>query len=140
MFDYKEAFSRNIGWITEQEQEQLRNTTVAIGGLGGVGGDHAIVCARLGIGGFHISDMDEYDLVNFNRQAGASMKTIGREKSKVMEETLASINPDATIKNWDKGIDEDNLEDFLEGVDIYIDSLDIFAIDIRRKVDRKSVV
>jgi molybdopterin/thiamine biosynthesis adenylyltransferase len=134
MFDYNEAFSRNIGWVTEEEQQKLNKCKVGIGGLGGVGGDHAIVCARLGIGSFHISDMDEYDLVNFNRQAGATTKTIGQEKSKVMEGILNSINPEASVKNFDKGINDDNLEEFLDGIDIYIDSLDIFAIDIRRKV------
>ncbi|MDF2177323.1 ThiF family adenylyltransferase [Aliiglaciecola sp. CAU 1673] len=134
MFDYREAFSRNIGWVTAQEQERLRNATVAIGGLGGVGGDHSIVCARMGIGNFRISDMDTYDLVNFNRQAGASMRTLGRPKSEVMVETLHDINPEANIKNFPEGINEANLDDFLDGVDVYIDSLDIFAIDIRRKV------
>lgn len=134
MFNYKEAFSRNIGWMTENEQDILRKSKVAIGGLGGVGGDHAIVCARLGIANFHISDMDQYDLVNFNRQAGASMKTLGQEKSKVMEDILANINPEASVKNFDTGINDDNLEAFLDGVDLYIDSLDIFAMDIRRKV------
>lgn len=134
MFDYREAFSRNIGWVTEDEQQKLKQSTVAIGGLGGVGGDHAIVCARLGIGNFRISDLDTYDLVNFNRQAGASMKTLGRAKSEVMVDMLRDINPEANIKNFPEGINDDNLDDFLDGVDIYIDSLDIFAIDIRRKV------
>ena len=133
-FDYHEAFSRNIGWVTVEEQEYLRNVKVACGGLGGVGGDHMIVLARLGIGNFNISDLDDYDLANFNRQAGANMSTIGRPKAEVMEETLRGINPEATIKNFNKGINEQNLEDFLDGVDIYVDSLDIFAIDIRRKV------
>lgn len=133
-FDYNEAFSRNIGWVTAAEQQVLRNTKVAIGGLGGVGGDHAIVCARLGIGQFHISDLDTYDIPNFNRQAGASMLTVGQPKAAVMEQTLANINPEASIRNFDQGINEENLEAFLDGVSIYIDSLDIFALEIRRKV------
>ncbi|MEE2022884.1 MULTISPECIES: ThiF family adenylyltransferase [Alkalimonas] len=137
MFNYQEAFSRNIGWVTQQEQEQLRQSKVAIGGLGGVGGDHAIVCARLGIGSFHISDLDHYDIANFNRQAGACMATVGRAKAEVMEETLRGINPDAQIKNFTSGVTDDNLEDFLDGVDVYIDSLDIFALEIRRKVFRR---
>lgn len=137
MFDYQEAFSRNIGWVTKSEQEQLRQSKVAIGGLGGVGGDHAIVCARLGIGSFHISDLDHYDIANFNRQAGACMATVGRAKAEVMEETLRGINPDAQIKNFTSGVTDDNLEDFLDGVDVYIDSLDIFALEIRRKVFRR---
>jgi len=137
MFNYEEAFSRNIGWVTKEEQQQLKNTKVAIGGLGGVGGDHTIVLSRLGIGNFHISDLDDYDVANFNRQAGANMSTLGKAKAAVMEETIQGINPEATIKNFDSGIDEANLEEFLEGVDIYVDSLDIFCLDIRRKVFRR---
>jgi len=137
MFNYEEAFSRNIGWVTKEEQQILRNTKVAIGGLGGVGGDHAIVLTRLGIGNFNISDLDTYDVANFNRQAGANMSTVGKEKSVVMQKTILDINPEATVKNFDTGIDEDNLEDFLDGVDIYVDSLDIFALEIRRKVFRR---
>ncbi len=133
-FNYQEAFSRNIGWVTAEEQQILRNAKVAIGGLGGVGGDHSIVCARLGIGNFHISDLDTYDIPNFNRQAGASMQTVGLAKAAVMEQTLRNINPEATIKNFDKGITDENLEEFLDGVTVYIDSLDIFALQIRRKV------
>ena len=46
-FDYTTAFSRNIGWVTTQEQEELRRKKVAVGGLGGVGGSQLIVLARL---------------------------------------------------------------------------------------------
>ncbi|ASP49966.1 hypothetical protein B5D82_09655 [Cognaticolwellia beringensis] len=137
MFNYEEAFSRNIGWVTDDEQQKLRNTKVAIGGLGGVGGDHAVVLSRLGIGKFNISDLDDYDVANFNRQSGANMSTIGKAKSAVMEETIRGINPEAEITNFNQGISEDNLEEFLQDVDIYIDSLDIFALEIRRKVFRR---
>ena len=137
MFNYEEAFSRNIGWVTEEEQQKIRNTKVAIGGLGGVGGDHAIVLSRLGIGNFQISDLDDYDIANFNRQAGANMSTLGRAKAEVMEETIKGINPEAIINNFTSGINDENLEEFLDGVDIYVDSLDIFALDIRRKVFRR---
>ena len=137
MFNYEEAFSRNIGWVTKEEQQKLRKTKVAIGGLGGVGGDHTIVLTRLGISNFHISDLDDYDVPNFNRQAGANMSTLGKPKAAVMEETILGINPEATVKNFDSGITDDNLEEFLEDVDIYVDSLDVFALEIRRKVFRR---
>lgn len=48
-YDYATAFSRNIGWVTPDEQAVLRRSRVAIGGLGGVGGVHAITLARLGV-------------------------------------------------------------------------------------------
>ena len=47
-FSYDEAFSRNIGWVTEAEQQALRGKRVAIAGLGGVGGVHFLTLARLG--------------------------------------------------------------------------------------------
>jgi molybdopterin/thiamine biosynthesis adenylyltransferase len=137
VFNYNEAFSRNIGWVTEEEQLAIKNSKVAIGGLGGVGGDHAIVCARLGVANFNISDLDAYDYANFNRQAGAFVSTIGKEKAQVMEQTIYDINPDASVKNFKQGIDLENLDEFLDGVDIYIDSLDIFALEIRRQVFRR---
>ena len=51
-FSYDEAFSRNIGWITEWEQQSLRRKRVAIAGMGGVGGVHLLTLTRLGIGAF----------------------------------------------------------------------------------------
>ena len=63
MFNYGEAFSRNIGWVTDDEQEQLRRKRVAIAGLGGVGGSHLLTLTRLGIGAFNISDLDEFELL-----------------------------------------------------------------------------
>lgn len=134
MFDYKEAFSRNIGWVTEQEQQILKNSKVAIAGLGGVGADEAIVCCRMGIGSFNIADFDTYDYVNFNRQAGANINTVGQAKAEVMQANLSAINPGVEIINFKSGVTEQNIDQFLDGVDVYIDSLDIFALEIRRKV------
>lgn len=133
-FDYKEAFSRNIGWVTPQEQGLLRNKRVAIGGLGGVGGSHLTVLTRLGIGAFNIADLDDFDLPNFNRQYGASMSTLGQPKAEIMARLVKDINPELDINIFDRGIDKDNLDDFLRDVDVYVDSLDIFALDIRRAV------
>jgi tRNA A37 threonylcarbamoyladenosine dehydratase len=58
MFSYAQAFDRNIGWVTEPEQQLLRAKRIAIAGLGGVGGAHLLTLARLGIGGFHLADFD----------------------------------------------------------------------------------
>ncbi len=133
-FDYDLAFSRNIGWVTSDEQSLLRNKRVAIGGLGGVGGSHLIVLSRLGIGAFNIADLDDFDLPNFNRQYGASMSTWGKPKADVMEAIIKDINPELQLKTFKQGISLDNLDEFLDGVDIYVDSLDIFALEIRRAV------
>lgn len=131
-FDYQSAFSRNIGWVTEAEQVKLKDARVAIGGLGGVGGVHLLTLARLGIGRFSIADFDVFDVVNFNRQVGANVSTLGRPKIDVLEEMARDINPSLDIQVFPGGVTPDCLEEFLNGVDVYVDGLDFFAFDARR--------
>jgi molybdopterin/thiamine biosynthesis adenylyltransferase len=133
-FDYNEAFSRNIGWITESEQQTLKNKRIAIAGMGGVGGSHLLTLTRLGIGKFKIADFDKFELANFNRQAGSSIPNIGQEKAATMEKMAHAINPELDIERYDQGISSDNLDEFLKDVDLYIDGLDFFVLDIRQKV------
>jgi molybdopterin/thiamine biosynthesis adenylyltransferase len=137
MFDYNAAFSRNIGWITEEEQELLQSKKVAIAGAGGVGGEHLITLARLGIGNFSISDFDEFEVHNFNRQAGAFVSTLKRPKCEVMKEIALDISPLLNLDTYPSGINENNVDAFLDGVDVYVDSLDFFALSARKLVFQK---
>ena len=131
-FDYKQAFSRNVGWVTEAELDVLRSKRIAIAGLGGVGGVHLLTLSRLGIGNFTIADMDFFELPNFNRQAGASMSHLDRPKVEVMVEMARDINPELNIRCFDQGVNAANMDAFLESVDLYVDSLDFFALDTRK--------
>ncbi len=131
-FDYDAAFSRNIGWVTEAEQARLRQSRVAIGGLGGVGGVHLLTLARLGIGKFSIADFDVFEIANFNRQVGATMHSLERAKIDVLEEMSREINPEIELRTFPQGIQADSLDSFLEDVDVYVDGLDFFAFDARR--------
>ena len=72
-FDYQKAFSRNIGWVTQDEQSILSSKQIAIAGLGGVGGSHLLTLTRLGVGNFHVADLDIFELANLNRQAPACL-------------------------------------------------------------------
>ncbi len=131
-FNYHDAFSRNIGWVTESEQLRLRDARVAIGGLGGVGGVHLLTLARLGVGQFSIADFDVFDIVNFNRQVGANVSTLGRPKIDVLAEMARDINPEIRLAAFPAGIQADSLDEFLDGVDVYVDGLDFFAFNARR--------
>ncbi len=131
-FDYDSAFSRNIGWVTESEQARLRNARVAVAGLGGVGGIHLLTLARLGIGRFSIADFDVFDIVNFNRQAGATMSTLERPKVDVLAEMARDINPEIELRCFPNGVQRETLDAFLEDVDVYVDGLDFFAFEARR--------
>ncbi len=137
-FDYERAFCRNIGLITPAEQEKLRRAHVAIIGMGGVGGLHLATLARLGIGGFTIADPDSFELANFNRQYGARLDTIGRNKAEVMADELRRINPEAKLRVMTDPIGPDNVGVFLEQADVLIDGVDFFAIDVRRLVFREA--
>lgn len=133
-FEYEAAFDRNIGWVTQGEQQQLRGKTVAIAGMGGVGGSHLLTLVRLGIERFHIADFDHFELANFNRQAGASMQTLGQSKVEVMAAQARDVNPYVELQSFPSGVDARNLSTFLAGVDVFIDGLDFFALDARETV------
>ncbi len=133
-FDYNLAFSRNIGWVTETEQSLLRCKKIAIAGLGGVGGSHLITLTRLGVGKFNISDLDIFELANFNRQAGASVSHLNHSKVDVMKQLALDINPELEIGTFASGVNEDNIDEFLNGVDLYVDGLDFFAVKPRQVV------
>jgi molybdopterin/thiamine biosynthesis adenylyltransferase len=133
-FSYEQAFSRNIGWLTRQEQDSLRGKRIAVAGLGGVGGSHVLTLTRLGIGAFNLADFDSFDLANFNRQAGAMTSTLGRPKSDVLVAMARDINPELSIRVFPSGVTKDNVVDFLTGVDVYIDGLDFFAFGARQVV------
>jgi molybdopterin/thiamine biosynthesis adenylyltransferase len=133
-FDYHTAFSRNIGWVTPAEQERLRQSQVAIAGMGGVGGSHLLTLTRLGVGRFHLADFDSFAIENFNRQAGANMNTVDRPKLDTLCEMALAINPELQIQRFPEGVKPDQAAAFLDGCDLYLDGLDFFALQARRSV------
>lgn len=135
-FDYDIAFSRNIGWVTENEQRQLSSKCVAIAGMGGVGGFHLLTLARLGVGKFNIADLDTFELANFNRQAGAGMSSIDQHKVEVLARMARDINPECEIRIFPQGVNDSNLVEFMTGVDLYVDGLDFFAFQAREAMFR----
>lgn len=126
-YDYGQAFSRNLGFILPAEQHRLRKARVAVAGLGGTGSAQVHALARMGIGNFTVADPDVFELVNFNRQAGATMQTLGRRKADVAAEVIQSINPDAEVRTLPEGINAENIDRFLDRVDVVVDSLDFYC-------------
>ncbi|RRJ85453.1 ThiF family adenylyltransferase [Aestuariirhabdus litorea] len=133
-FNYEAAFSRNLGWTTEEEQQSLRESRVAIAGMGGVGGAHLLTLTRLGVGHFHIADFDSFGVENTNRQAGARVSTYGKKKADTLQQMALDINPELDIKVFGEGVNRQNVEQFFSKVDIYVDGLDFFAFDARELV------
>lgn len=130
-YDYFEAFSRNLGFLSIEEQTRLKHARVAIAGLGGTGGAQVHALSRMGIGRFHLADPDTFELVNFNRQSGATVPNIGRLKTEVARETILVINPEADIQTFEAGVSVENIDTFLQGVDVVVDSLDFYCFEER---------
>jgi hypothetical protein len=100
--------------------------------MGGVGGIHLATLARLGIGAFHIADPDRFEVANFNRQFGATVHTLGRNKAEVLAETARAINPDLELRVFPEAVTRANLGEFLDGVDVLVDGIDAFNVATRR--------
>ncbi|MFK8137199.1 MAG: ThiF family adenylyltransferase [Bdellovibrionales bacterium] len=131
MFDYNNAFNRNIGILTEEEQLKIKNTKVAIAGLGGIGGSIFLCLVRIGFENFHLADLDEFDQANSNRQVGATTKTYGQHKAEVMKQMGLDINPNLQAKVFVDGVNEENVDEFLSGRDFALDCIDYFCLNAR---------
>jgi len=135
---YKKSFVRNIGVFNEQEQEKLKNSTVSIAGVGGVGGIAAERIVRLGIGHLKIADPDIFEEANINRQFAATVQTIGENKAKAVGRALKEINPSLKLDIYPEGINENNIEDFLNGADLAIDEIEFFSFKERSLLHKKA--
>lgn len=132
LWTYAEAVSRNQGLISATEQERLRRACVAVAGVGGVGGGHALTLARQGVGGFRLADPDTFSVANFNRQVGARVSSLGANKAAEVRRQLLDINPEARVQALEAALDASNIDAFLDGADVVVDGLDFFAIEARR--------
>ena len=90
-------FERSRMLLGEEKLEKLFASSVAIFGLGGVGGSAVEALARAGVGTFHLIDADVFSVSNINRQLLATHETIDKDKVEVAKERILSINPDAKV-------------------------------------------
>jgi molybdopterin/thiamine biosynthesis adenylyltransferase len=128
---YTERTDRNIGWITKEEQEILKNSVVGIAGTGGMGGLLAATLVRAGVGEVRIADSEVFDASNINRQFAAKRTTI--DKLKVIETArmVREITDDMCLVIYPDGITENTIEYFTEGCSVICDEIELFAIDAR---------
>ena len=132
-FKTQVAFSRNRGLITCDEQKSLMKKLVVIPGCGGVGGIFAETLARLGVGNFRIADDDIFEIGNFNRQAGAKISNLKKNKANITAQAIKEINPHAHVDVWQCKVTHQNVEKFIEDADVALDGIDFYSISDRRK-------
>jgi tRNA A37 threonylcarbamoyladenosine dehydratase len=119
------SFSRLIDQIGPDAYQRLHRTTVAIVGLGGVGGSAAEAIARLGVGRVILVDGDVVEASNLNRQLVALHSTIGKKKVDVMADRIRDIHPACDVIACDWFVTKDTLPTlFAFGIDCLIDAID----------------
>lgn len=107
------------------KQEEVKQKTVFILGLGGVGSYAVEAIVRSGIGRIIIADKDEIDVTNLNRQLMSLHSNIGKRKVDVIKERILDINPDCEVIAIDTMITESNIEEiYAEKIDYAIDACD----------------
>lgn len=91
-------FSRTELLFGKEKMEKLKQARVAVFGVGGVGGHCTLALARSGIGAIDLIDNDVVSKSNINRQAVAFVSTIGKQKTSIMRDMIADINPEAEVE------------------------------------------
>lgn len=96
-FSYDAFTTRNIGFVSVDEQAKLRDAQIFVCGTGGMGGACVFALARMGVGSLILADIDEFETSNLNRQAFAFRDTIGRHKAEATRDLCLQINPEMEI-------------------------------------------
>ncbi|MBQ7128916.1 MAG: tRNA threonylcarbamoyladenosine dehydratase [Clostridia bacterium] len=123
-----QIFSRTELLFGEDNMKILKNSRVAVFGVGGVGGYTVEALARSGVGSIDIIDNDVVSLTNINRQIIATHDTVGRKKVDVMKERILSINPNAKVCTYDMFFLPDIADKFAFGeYDYIVDAIDTVA-------------
>ena len=128
----KEEFERTALLLGEDGVSRLFDATVAVFGIGGVGGHAAETLARAGVGRLVLVDRDEVSASNVNRQAVALHSTLGMKKTEVMREKILDINPACEVITYPIAYNEETRDRFdFSKYDYVIDAID----DIPAKID-----
>lgn len=135
---YKKRYNRNIPSINEEDMKILKTKTVAILGLGGLGGYVAEHIARIGVKKIIAVDKDIFDETNLNRQILSNEKNIGRKKSDIFSERIKLVNSEIDVEVFCNEFNKKNANYVLESADICIDGFDnmegrLTAIEVCRK-------
>jgi molybdopterin/thiamine biosynthesis adenylyltransferase len=121
--EYHQLTERNIGLLDEKEQQQIKESHVAVFGMGGLGGVISEILVRAGVGSLTIVDRDVFEPSNLNRQAFAFTDTIGQRKIDVAENFLHRINS-GLILHKESMVDESNIRELMKDVNIAVLALD----------------
>ena len=120
----------------EASQKALSEAVVGVAGAGGLGSYLAVQLARVGIRHIKIADPDHFEESNINRQNGAGIGTVGRNKALTIGELIQEDMPDVTVEIFPEGIQRHTAREFVEGTDLVYDCTDFYLVDERYALHR----
>lgn len=124
-------FSRTELAIGKEGIQKLKNSAVAVLGVGGVGSYAVEALARSGIGKIVMIDKDAVDITNINRQLHALLTTVGRDKVELMKERIALINPECEVVALKMFYTEETYEQLFEHkLDYVVDAMDTITYKV----------
>ena len=124
-------FSRTQLLLGEEAMDRLKNTRIAVFGVGGVGGFVCEALVRSGVGAFDLIDDDKVCLTNLNRQIIATRKTVGKYKAEVMRDRMIEINPDVDVRIHKRFFLPENADEFpFSEYDYVVDAVDTVTAKI----------
>jgi molybdopterin/thiamine biosynthesis adenylyltransferase len=139
---YWERVDRSLGWLgdTPEEQrarqERLKEAVIGVAGIGGIGGAVALRLVRMGVRNIKLADPDLFDVSNIQRQLGASLQNVGRNKADVVAEMAFDLTRDVNIDVFPEGITPAVAEEFMDGCDVVMDQMEFFQIANRYALHR----
>lgn len=126
------AFSRTELLIGNEAIERLKNSKVAVFGVGGVGGYTVEALARSGVGSITVVDNDTVSVTNINRQIIALTDTVGQNKVDVIEDRIKKINPTCQVEKHNLFYTKDNAQSFdFSQYDYIVDAIDTVSSKIQ---------
>ena len=129
--DITPMFDRTEALLGKSNVEKLRNSSICICGIGGVGSYVLEAIARIGVGKITVIDKDKVDITNINRQLVASWYTVGMEKTEVAKVHVETVNPLAQVDAICDYIDIINVNEYItDKFDYVIDAIDSISSKI----------
>ncbi|MCB0420577.1 MAG: ThiF family adenylyltransferase [Bdellovibrionales bacterium] len=122
------------GSFSAQDLNRLHRLRVGIVGLGAIGGAISKLASMLEIGHYKLADLDSYEIHNRSRQIFAKEATYGHSKVIVVADEIRQVHPKADLILFEQGVSAKNIDRFLDDIDIVIDGIDIFQMNVRRMV------
>ncbi len=142
-FSYQEFTTRNLGFVSQAEQDVLRNACVFVCGTGGMGGSAIMTLIRAGVGRLILADLDSFEVSNLNRQLFATLGTVDQDKAMATRDQCLQINPEAEIEvlgaDW-----PDHVDRLVRTADVVINGTDDLGASLllyrTARINRRQVI